>query len=121
MILTLIFAATVAQAAPAPAPARLSAEASDARCVVILGFIGNQPNQPAARLEAVRTGSAYYMGKLRGRNPNLNLTQALGAAAQLAQAQKVNVVAESQRCGGELTAIAAQTRPAPAAATPRKP
>ncbi|MDP1027154.1 hypothetical protein Q5H91_08020 [Sphingomonas sp. KR1UV-12] len=117
MPLTLLIAATLAQAA-APA-ARLTPEQADARCVVILGFINQQPNQTPQRIEAVRTGTAYYMGKLRGRNPRIALAPTLDAAAQLAQAQKVNVGTESQRCGQELTDIAASQKPA--APTPRKP
>lgn len=120
MPLTLLIAATLAQAAPA-APARLNPEQSDARCVVILGFIGQQPNQTPQRTEAVRTGTAYYMGKMRGRNPRIVFGPTLNAAAQLAQAQKVDVVQESQRCGKELTDLAASQGQRPASPTPRKP
>ncbi len=116
---TAIAAATVATAAPA-APAALTPEAADARCVVIFGFISRQPGQPADRMEAIKTGTAYYLGKLSGRHPGLNLTQTLGAAANRAQAEKVDVVKESQRCGRELTALAAATRPAGGAPAPAK-
>ncbi len=119
MPLSILIAATLVQAAAAPA--RLSPEAADARCVVVLGFIGQQPNGTPQRNEAVRTGSAYYMGKLRGRNPRIALAPTLAAAARLAQDQKVNVATESQRCGRELTDLAAQGGARPAAPTPRKP
>lgn len=114
----LIVAALVQAAAPAPA-ARLTAEQSDARCVVILGFIARQPNLTPQRSEAIKTGSAYYMGKMRGRNPSIQLAPVLNAAAQLAQAQKVDVGTESRRCGGELSALAAQAGAKPAAPAPR--
>ncbi|GGB24319.1 hypothetical protein GCM10011380_12330 [Sphingomonas metalli] len=115
MPLPILIAAALAQTAAAPA---LTPEAADARCVVILGFIAKQPNQPAARLEAVKTGTAYYLGKLRGRRPGINLVDTLNTAANRAQTEKADVVKESQRCGGELSALAAATGPA---ASPRKP
>jgi hypothetical protein len=123
MILSLLLAAALPQA-PATAPARLSPEAADARCVVVLGFINSQGKQPPERAEAVKNGTIYYLGKLRGRNPNVNLPATLDAAAKLATAQKVNVGTEAQRCGTELQQLGAATgRPVstPAPATPRKP
>lgn len=113
----LLIAAALAQA-PAPTPAALTPEAADARCVVVLGFIAKQPNQPADRMEAVKTGTAYYLGKLRGRRSGIDLAQTLNAAAQRAQADKVDVAKESQRCGTELSALAAANgvrAPAPSA------
>jgi hypothetical protein len=122
MPVTLIALALAQAATPAPAPAAaLTPEASDARCVVILGFIARQPNQPADRLEAIKTGTAYYLGKLRGRRPGINLPQTLNAAAQRAQSEKADVAREGQRCGNELSALAAASaQQAAPAATPRK-
>lgn len=123
MILPLLLAAALPQA-PAAAPARLSPEAADARCVVVLGFINSQGKLTPDRAEAVKNGTIYYLGKLRGRNPGVNLPATLDAAAKLATAQKVNVGPEAQRCGAELAQLGAATgRPGgtPAPATPRKP
>jgi hypothetical protein len=124
MILPLLLAAAPIQAAAPATPARLSPEAADARCVVVLGFINAQGKLTPDRVEAVKNGTIYYLGKLRGRNPGINLTATLDAAAKLATAQKVNVGPEAQRCGAELSQLAGAARPAgapPAAATPRKP
>ncbi|MBJ6122579.1 hypothetical protein [Sphingomonas mollis] len=119
MPLPILIAAALVQGAAA-APARLTPEQADARCVVMLGFISTQGRMPADKMEAVKNGTAYYLGKLRGRNPNVNLPAVLDAAAKTAAAQKVPVGPESQRCGAELSSLAAASRP-PAAATPRKP
>jgi hypothetical protein len=119
MILPLLLAAALPQA---PATARLSPEAADARCVVVLGFINTQGKLTPERAEAVKNGTIYYLGKLRGRNPNVNLPATLDAAAKLATAQKVNVGPEAQRCGSELAQLGTATaRPAGTPATPRKP
>ncbi len=117
MILPLLLAAAPLQAATpaAPAPARLSPEAADARCVVVLGFINAQGKLTPERTEAVKNGTIYYLGKLRGRNPAINLTATLDAAAKLATAQKVNVGPEAQRCGAELSQLGG---PRPAGASP---
>ncbi len=88
MALPLLFLAAAAAAAPA-APAAMTPEQSDARCVVILGFIARQPNQPAERMEAVKTGTAYYLGKLQGRRPGIAIGQVLGAAATSSTAPPV--------------------------------
>ncbi len=122
MILSLLLSAAAATQAPAAAPARLSPEAADARCVVVLGFINTQGKLTPERSEAVKNGTIYYLGKLRGRNPGVNLPATLDAAAKLATAQKVNVGSEAQRCGSELAQLSAATaRPAGVSATPRKP
>ncbi len=121
MILSLLLAAAAPQALAA-APARLSPEAADARCVVVLGFINTQGKLTPERAEAVKNGTIYYLGKLRGRNPSVNLPATLDAAARLATVQKVNVGSEAQRCGAELAQLSAATaRPAGMSPTPRKP
>lgn len=111
----LLALALVAPQAAAP----LTPESSDARCVVVLGFIGAQPNQPAEKITAIKAGTMYFIGKMRGRNPAINLPATLTRAGQQAEAAKVNVGQEAKRCGDELTAIGTLTA-AQAKAAPRK-
>lgn len=119
-------AATLASLALAPAAlaqapaAPLSPEAGDARCVVVLGFIAAQPNQPADKLSALRAGSMYYVGKLKGRSAGLDIPATLNRAAQQAQAAKVDVRTEAARCGRELTAISQIATARARAAAPKK-
>ena len=112
--------ASLALAPAALAQAPLSPEAGDARCVVVLGFIASQPNQPADKLPALRAGSMYYVGKLKGRNAGLDIPATLTRAAQQAQAAKINVGTEAARCGRELTAISQITTARARPAAPKK-
>ena len=120
-IAAMLASLALAPAALAQTPAApLGPEASDARCVVVLGFIASQPNQPADKMAALRVGSMYYVGKLKGRNAGLDIPATLNRAAQQAQAAKINVGTEAARCGRELTAISQLTTAHAKPAAPKK-
>ncbi len=111
-----IFAATLV-AAPAPV-GTTGPDAADARCIALMNYMiakGTPEQQNAAR-----AGTIYFIGKLRGRNPSVNVAVVLKSAADAASQAKMNAQAEIKRCGDEVTAAANALRP-PSAATPRKP
>ena len=103
------------------AAASLSApDAADARCIALMNFMvakGNPQQQTAAR-----AGTIYFVGKLRGRTPGVNVAAVLKTAADEATRTKMNAQVEVKRCGEEVSAAANSLRPAAGApATPRKP
>lgn len=133
LILTL---ALLLQAGRPALPTLSPVDAGDARCMVILGFIGSRDPSKAA---AAQGGVLYFAGKLRGRRPGTNIAPLVAAAADQATRSKVNAAADGARCNAELVTVGQQLRdiapaaarlnggrPAPAPApvrpaTPRKP
>jgi hypothetical protein len=109
--------ATTLAALPAPV-GTAGPDAADARCIALMNYMiakGTPEQQGAAR-----AGTIYFIGKLRGRNPSVNVAAVLKSAADAATQAKMNAQAEIKRCGDEVTAAANSLRP-PAPATPRKP
>ena len=94
--------------------------AADARCIALMNFMiakGTPAQQSAAR-----AGTIYFVGKLKGRQPGIDVAAVLRTAADDATRSKMNAQAEVKRCGEEVSAAADSLRPAGApAATPRKP
>ncbi|WP_375421610.1 hypothetical protein [uncultured Sphingomonas sp.] len=95
--------------------------AADARCIALMNFMiaKGTPEQKTA----ARAGTIYFVGKLKGRQPGIDVAAVLRTAAEDATRSKMNAQAEVKRCGQEVSAAADSLRPAgaPAAATPRKP
>ncbi|WP_445191010.1 hypothetical protein ACT009_10355 [Sphingomonas sp. Tas61C01] len=90
--------------------------AADARCIALMNFMiakGTPEQQNAAR-----TGTIYFVGKLKGRQPGVNVAAVLKTAADEATRTKMNAQSEVKRCGEEVSTAANSMRPA---ATPRKP
>lgn len=122
MIIAILAAAALAAAPPPSAPPAAAiggADAADARCIALMNFMiakGTPEQQGAAR-----AGTIYFIGKLRGRNPAVNVAAVLRASADAATAAKMNAQAEVRRCGQEVSAAAESLRPSgtPATATPR--
>lgn len=105
-------------------PQAIAPAAADARCIVVLGSIAARGNPQ--QVDASRRGILYFVGKLRGRNPSVNVAASVVQASREAVASKANPQAEVTRCGSELTAASSSlagirgTAQAPAP-TPRKP
>lgn len=96
---------TPAPAVPSVPAAALTPEQQDARCLFAYAYLGGRPGQT---VEAARIGVFFFYGKLLSRNPALDLTGVLRAAAS---AVGEDVSPELIRCGAEVTAAAgAMTR-----------
>lgn len=92
-------AATAARAAdPTPAPA--SAPASDLRCLAVASILASNsdPNLKNAGVMA----ALYYLGKLDGREPGLDLEARL--KQEFTQLTPQEIQPEGMRCGAELAA-----------------
>jgi hypothetical protein len=90
--------------------------AADARCIALMNFMiakGTPEQQNAAR-----TGTIYFVGKLKGRQPGINVAAVLKSAADEATRTKMNAQTEVKRCGEEVSTAANSLR---STATPRKP
>jgi hypothetical protein len=73
---------------------------SDVRCMVVAAAMA-QNTDPKVQNAGLMAG-LYYLGKLDGREPNLDLEARL--KQELAQMKPAEMVAEAQRCGAQLTA-----------------
>ncbi|HVF94911.1 MAG TPA: hypothetical protein VM900_11415 [Sphingomonas sp.] len=101
------------------APGIAAPDAADARCISLMNYMITKGT--AQQQSAARVGTIYFVGKLRGRNPRVNVTAVLQASAAAATRAKMDAQAEVRRCGEEVTAAANSLRgPTPPAATPRK-
>jgi hypothetical protein len=67
---------------------------ADARCVVAMAALYNQP----AYKDGATAAMFYYMGRLTGRDAGVDLTPVLRREAQTMGLQ--DFAAEAQRCGG---------------------
>lgn len=85
------------QATPAPAATPASPEQADERCLAAFSDLASRPGTDGA---AGRYGLFFFYGRLLGRNPALDLSAALPAAARAIGDGK----AELARCGRELSA-----------------
>lgn len=92
--MTAILIALALQGAPlAPAVA------ADARCVLIFGSVRttSTPEQQAT----ARAGVLYYVGKMRGRQPGVDVAGTIRRAAEQARTSNLKAQAEVARCTGE--------------------
>ena len=85
-----------------------SPAAADARCIVVFGFIGSRSAPEQA--QTTTRGILYFLGKLRGRAPNVDVAATVEAASKAAGAAGLNARAEAARCGAEVEAAGAALR-----------
>jgi hypothetical protein len=71
---------------------------SDARCVVAMAALYNVP----AYKDGATASMFYYMGRMTGRDPQVDLTSALRREAQTMT--DLEYLSEAQRCGGPVKA-----------------
>jgi hypothetical protein len=93
--------AILALAAPVQAQTITPAIANDLRCVAVISAIIGQMPEGTQRLEAT-TGVMYFVGRLDGAAPNLDLQAAL--AKELTTIKTDTVQAEVERCSKVLIA-----------------
>lgn len=99
MKLVLILAALAATGAADTGP---TPEQADARCLDTFALMaaGGDPAKPDPKIiEAGKTGATYFVGKLRGRNPAVDLERVMRAGFSAVQA---DADGEVKRCSAEL-------------------
>ena len=73
---------------------------ADLRCLVIALAMGNSVDPNIKNLAPV--AAMYYIGRIEGHDPKVNLEASLGSALRKMSAAERQT--ESRRCGGELSA-----------------
>ncbi len=101
MILPLLAAVT-------PVPAGIDAQTqADIRCVVVLSAAVS--NAPTEMLKAqVGAGMLYFLGRIDGRHPGLDLASAVSAAIKDQAALKDAFDKDRARCGEEMRQVSAK-------------
>jgi len=90
-------------AAGAGQAAMPATELSDTRCVAAFAMMVDQATGDDVK-QGATTGLVYFVGKLYGRNPGIDLTAAL---RPVSDDVGKNLKTELTRCGAELTAVSA--------------
>lgn len=102
--LVLAFAAGTASAADDAAAKR------DVRCVLVVGLIASQASAGASETtkQGMVAGMGYYLGRLKGREPDVDLAARIAAEAR--GLKLADIQAEALRCGEELKAFGAESQ-----------
>ena len=104
----------------AAAPASFApVDTADARCIFLYGYFGSR-GTPAQANQA-KIGTMYFVGKVRGRNPAVDLGKLLAAAADEAKRANINAQIDGARCEREFQAAAVALTSGAAAVAPKKP
>ena len=85
------------------------ATSQDLTCMVVTMMFASQTTDPAMQ-QGATGGMAYYMGKLKGRDPNLDLKARFVAEANALVANPVRLKAEASRCGADMQTWGAETK-----------
>jgi hypothetical protein len=100
--------ALAALAGPAfAAPADTAAASRDLRCALVMAAMGAQATTPEMKQGAVG-GVSYYLGRLQGREPDIDLPARITVEARMMQAADLGAAA--QRCGEELKAFGVESQ-----------
>lgn len=105
--MALVLAAGAGTAAAAPDPA---AEHRDMRCVAVTAIAAQQAKTPEMRMGAA-AGVGYFMGRLKGRDPDFDLVARLSAdlkGLKTVEELKPDIV----RCAAELKAFGLEAQAA---------
>lgn len=100
--LALAFAMTAGAAAAQPEAAR-----QDFRCIVVVGMIAGRATTPEQK-QQIGAAMAYYIGRLRAREPGADLGLRLMAEAQ--GLAPTDLQADFARCRDEMTGFATDAR-----------
>lgn len=98
MRLAILAATAAAVLAPAAAHAADAATTNDIRCIVVAGAMASSGAKEAEA--AGMMTMIYYLGKLDGRTPNLNLEDSV--VDQFMDLSPDQIRADAKRCGDEL-------------------
>ncbi|MDZ4369976.1 MAG: hypothetical protein U1C74_00955 [Phenylobacterium sp.] len=92
------------------APARSQdAAAQDLACMAVTMLAGSRMTDSTAK-EGVMAGFAYYMGRVKGREPGIDLRARLIAQTKRLLAEPDRLSSEAGRCGEDLKAWGLETR-----------
>jgi hypothetical protein len=103
--LALIALSASAGAALAQPPA--DAASADLHCAIALAFLSTRATDPKMQ-QGMVVGIGYYIGRLKGRDPNIDL--ASRALAEVKTLKPADLQGDAVRCGGELQALGAETK-----------
>ena len=106
--LCLSFALAVA-AGPAAAAPDEAAMRRDLRCVIVTGMIVSKTTDADTRM-GVAASMGFFIGRLKGRDPALNLTARLAVEAR--GLKLADLGADVTRCGQEMQAFGQETKAA---------
>ena len=103
-------ALAAALAAPTTAPAQAADPIrDDLACMIIVTMFASRTEDAAAR-QGATTGFGYYMGRLKGRDPGIDLKDRLIAEARALIADPNRLRAEATRCGADMQAWGQETQ-----------
>ena len=105
--LALALAAGVAAFAGPAAAADEAAQTRDLRCVLVVAITGAQNPSPEAK-QGLIGGIGYYMGRLKGRDPAIDLGGRLTALAKGLQPETLRP--DFARCGEEMKAFGVEAQ-----------
>lgn len=113
MLRTALTAQTLALAlvaGTAHAAADDAATKRDIRCVLVVGLVASQAQASASESarQGMIAGMGYYLGRLKGRDPDIDLTARISAEAKGLKISELQ--SEGLRCGEELKAFGAESQ-----------
>ena len=86
----------------------------DLRCVIVAGIAGSQPaaNANAEMKMGIASGIAFFMGRIKGRNPTADLTSMLVTETKGLMQNSAELKLEFVRCGSEMQVFGAEAKSA---------
>lgn len=96
----ILSAAALAGGLAAPAAAQDAATTADLRCTIAAVALAGSAGGNATLQQQATMAALYFIGKLDGRTPNLDLEA--GIRAEMAKMSQSEMGAEAQRCGQQL-------------------
>lgn len=100
-VLALAFAA-------GPAAAQTDVAERDLRCMIVMGVFGSRAQSDQDK-QAAAAGFTYFLGRLQGRDPALDVKARIVAAAQ-GLGGVAGLQPDVARCGDELKALGARSQ-----------
>jgi hypothetical protein len=96
----ILSAAALAGALAAPAAAQDATTTADVRCAVAAVALAGSAGSNATLQQQATMAALYFIGKLDGRTPNLDLEASI--RAEMTKMSQPDMAAEAQRCGQQL-------------------
>lgn len=106
--MTIALATFLAAAGAAVAQPR-DAATDDLACMVVTMIAGSKVTDPAAK-QGIMAGFGYYMGRLKGREPGIDLKTRLIVESKAMVADPVRMRTEATRCGADMQAWGRETK-----------
>jgi hypothetical protein len=107
-MLRTIMAAALAAAAAGPAAAQTEEAGRDLRCLMVVAIYGAQQDTPEGK-QAAASGFSYYVGRLKGREPDIDINARLRAEGRRTS-QLSQLRGDFTRCADEMQAIRGESQ-----------